>query len=131
MPASKLLRQSARSPLIAACTLTLICLLSSKPVLADDASQNAQIVALQNKVNALEKELFTIKSMLNQSNRSEGISASDNNKMVISAPDKLILKSGRSSLELSKNGNITLTGVRFDVKTTEEQQMHGTKINDN
>ncbi|HSI45140.1 MAG TPA: hypothetical protein VK950_03095 [Methylophilus sp.] len=131
MQASKILRQFALSQFIAICMLTLICLLSSKPGLADDASQSAQLLTLQNKVSALEKELFTIKSMLNQSNRSDGISASDNNKIVISAPDKLILKSGRSSLELSKNGSITLTGVRFDVKTTEDQQMHGTKINDN
>ncbi|MDP8568513.1 hypothetical protein [Methylophilus aquaticus] len=101
---------------------------ASMPALAENS---AQIIALQNKVNALEKELLIIKSLLNQNASSEDTDTRTDKEITLSALDKLTLKVGKSSLELSKNGRVTLNGTVFDVKTTQDTEIRGSKIRNN
>ena len=101
---------------------------ASMPALAENS---AQIIALQNKVNALEKELLIIKSLLNQNASSEDTDMRTDKEITLSALDKLTLKVGKSSLELSKNGRVTLNGSVFDVKTTQDTEIRGSKIRNN
>lgn len=108
--------------------LTCGCVCISTPVLADDS---AQITALQNRVNALEKELLVIKSLLNQNASSEEADTRTDKEITLSALDKLTLKVGKSSLELSKNGRVTLNGTVFDIKTTQDSEIRGSKIRNN
>ncbi len=107
--------------------LTLACsfLYASMPALADDS---AQITALQNKVNALEKELIVIKRLLKQNNTNMDSDMHPERELILSAKDQLTLKAGKSSIALHKNGRITLNGSVFDVKTTQETEISGTKI---
>lgn len=98
---------------------------ASMPVLADDS---AQITALQNKVHALEQELIVIKRLLKQNNTNMDSDMHPERELILSAKDQLTLKAGKSSIVLDKNGRITLNGSVFDVKTTQETEISGTKI---
>lgn len=101
---------------------------ASMPALADDS---AQITALQNKVNALEQELILIKTMLNQNSSNEDSDTRPDREITLSARDKLTLKVGKSSIELTKNGRITMNGSVFNVKSTQDTEIRGSKIRDN
>lgn len=104
------------------------CLCANVPALAEDSSQ---IIALQKRVIALEKELLSIQSLLRQNAAKEHNGAPTAREVTLSALDKLTLTVGQSSLALSKNGRVTLNGTVFDVKTTQNQDLSGSKINDN
>lgn len=97
----------------------------SMPALADDS---AQITALQNNVHALEQELIAIKRLLKQNNTTIESDMHLERELILSAKDQLTLKAGKSSIVLHKNGRITLNGSVFDVKTTQETEISGTKI---
>lgn len=104
--------------------------LSSHTILAEETIQSPQIIELQNKVKVLEMELLAIKALLNERTANQSLVVLENDK-TISAPDRLILKSGKSMLELTKGGKITLKGVSFDIKTEQDQQVRGSKIMNN
>lgn len=114
--------------LVLICLLACSCLSASMPLMADDSTQ---ITALQNKVNALEQELILIKTMLNQNSSNEDIDTHQDREIMLSARDKLTLKAGKSSIELTKNGRITMNGSVFNVKSTQDSEMRGSKIKDN
>lgn len=103
-------------------------LFTSIQALADDS---VQITTLQNRVNALEQELIMLKTLLKQNATYEKSDTRIEREVTLSAQDKLTLKVGKASLELSKNGRVTLNGAVFDIKTTQDTEIRGSKIQNN
>lgn len=110
-------------------TIAGLSLLSS-PAIAEDVTQTAQIKILQAKVEQLEEDLASLKLLVKQSGLSTS-GAAFPDKATLSAPNSVSLHAGKSSLTLSGDGTVTITGKRLDVKTTQDQPIRGSKINDN
>lgn len=105
--------------------------LSATPAISNDNTEKSQLLALQTRVQLLEREIQALKSSTNHTSHDDSRTGADGNKVLILAQDRLTLKAGRSTLQLSKDGTITLTGIRFDINTTQDVDLRGSKISDN
>ena len=115
-------------------TLVFILLFSANSILAAEKSNVESTLALQQQVVELQKEVATLKSMLekvvsDQNNLQNYMQVIKNELVIdaeknatISAKDQLTLKSGEASIILKKNGDISISGniyihgEKFDFK---------------
>jgi hypothetical protein len=112
-------------------TLVLFYALTSAAASTNDEILAMQVAALQSKVIELQQELAALKSIVNKPSSNLTIDDSSNRETIISDRNKLILKAGKSSLELTKDGDIRLTGRVFNVNTSNNQEIRGSKIKEN
>jgi type VI secretion system secreted protein VgrG len=126
--------------------LVLIFLFSANSILAADKGNLESTLVLQQQVVELQKEVTTLKSMLEKvvadQNRQQSYIQIIKNELVvdaaknatISAKDQLVLKSGEASIVLKKNGDISISGniyirgEKFDFKNNNDVSVKGSKI---
>ncbi len=127
-------------------TLVFILLFSANSIRAAERSNVEATLALQQQVVELQKEVATLKSMLekvvaDQSKQQSHVQTIKNELVIdaeknasISAKDQLILKSGEASIILKKNGDISISGniyirgEKFDFKKNNDVSLKGSKI---
>lgn len=97
---------------------------------ADEALAD-KVTMLQKEVNELQLELTNLKAILKKLDDKSNVINQLRRETIILDQDKLTLKSGYSSIELTKEGNINLKGKAFNVHTSSGQDVNGSKINGN
>lgn len=123
----------------------LICIFifSANSILAADKTSIESTVVLEQQVFALQKEVATLKTMLekiteDQSKQQSYIQISKDElifgaakNVTVSAKNQLTLKSGDASIVLKNNGEVIISGTKYDVRTTGDTNIKGLKIKNN
>jgi len=96
-------------------------------------SLRQQVEVLTQKVNALSALIQTSPVAGLRSDRDLALSSRQNSewvakKLILTAEDIVVIKSGAASIELRKNGTVRFTGSTINVKGSENVTVKGSKV---